>query len=224
MSIRTVDDLTDRLARELSWRKKELSDLKYYIGLMPPDSTRRRVLGRCSITILYAHWEGFVKLAGRYFLEFIAMQRLRNEELHPNLMTLSMRKQVNFAPNSQKASQFGKITNFFLSQMPGRAAIPYKTSIDTGSNLSSSVLREILWCLGLDYGPFETREKFIDSRLLGRRNFVAHGEATNVDPEEYDEMREGVIAMMTNLKTQIENSAALKTYLFETISMTEQQH
>jgi hypothetical protein len=213
MSIRTVDDLINKLAMELAWRKKELSDLKYYIGLMPPDSTRRKVLGRCSVAILYAHWEGFVKLAGRYFLEFITMQRLRNEELHPNLLTLSMRKQVNFAPNTQKASEFGKITNFFLSQMPGRAAIPYKTAIDTGSNLSSAVLREIMWCLGLDYTPFETREKFIDSRLLGRRNYVAHGEAMMVDPGEYDEMRAGVITMMTNLKTQIENSAVLKTYV-----------
>jgi len=213
MSIRTVDDLTDRLARELSWRKKELSDLKYYIDLMPPDSTRRKVLGRCSIAILYAHWEGFVKLSGRYFLEFVAMQRLRNEELHPNLVTLSMRKQIDFAPNARKASEFGKITSFFLFQMPGRAAIPYKTAIDTGSNLSSTVLREILWCLGLDYKPFETREKFIDSRLLGRRNFIAHGEATNVDPDEYEEMRGGVIEMMTNLKTQIENSAVQKNYM-----------
>lgn len=213
MSIRTIDDLSDKLARELIWRKKELSDLKYYIDLTPPDSTRRKVLGRCGVAILYAHWEGFVKLAGRYFLEFIAMQRLRNEELHPNLLTLSMRKQVNFAPNTLKASEFGKITNFFLSQMPGRAAIPYKTAIETSSNLSSAVLREIMWCLGLDYTPYETREKFIDSRLLGRRNFVAHGEVMDIDPGEYDDMRTGVIAMMTNLKTQIENSAVLKTYV-----------
>ncbi|MEA1945717.1 MAG: MAE_28990/MAE_18760 family HEPN-like nuclease [Thermodesulfobacteriota bacterium] len=213
MSIRTIDDLSDKLARELIWRKKELSDLKYYIGLTPPDSTRQKVLGRCGVAILYAHWEGFVKLAGRYFLEFITMQRLRNEELHPNLLTLFMRKQVNFAPNTLKTSEFGKITNFFLSQMPGRADIPYKTAIETSSNLSSAVLREITWCLGLDYTPYETREKFIDFRLLGRRNFVAHGEAMDVDPSEYDEMRTSVIAMMTNLKTQIENSAVLKTYV-----------
>jgi len=213
MSIRTIDNLSDKLTRELIWRKRELSDLKYYIDLTLPDSTRRKVLGRCGVAILYAHWEGFVKLAGRYFLEFIAMQRLRNEELHPNLLTLSMRKQVNFAPNTLKASEFGKITSFFLSQMPGRAAIPYKTAIETSSNLSSAVLREIMWCLGLDYTPYETREKFIDSRLLGRRNFVAHGEVMDIDPGEYDEMRTGVIAMMTNLKTQIENSAVLKTYV-----------
>ncbi len=217
MSIRTIDDLTDKLARELIWRKKELSDLKYYIDI-PSDYSRRKVLGRCGVAILYAHWEGFVKLAGRYFLEYIAMQRLSNKQLHPNLLTLSMRKQVNFASHTLKASQFGVIANFFLTQMPSRASIPYKTAIDTESNLSSGVLREITWCLGLDYTPFETREKFMDSSLLGKRNFVAHGEAMDVDPGEYEEMRVGVISMMTNLKTQIENSAIQKSYMKPTIS------
>lgn len=213
MSIRTIDDLTDKLARELSWRKKELSDLKYYIGLTPRNSTRRRVLGRCGITVLYAHWEGFVKIAGRCFLEFIAMQRLRNEELHPNLLTLSMMKKVNFAHNTLKASEFGKIASFFLSQMPNRSAIPYKTTVDTRSNLSSTVLREIMWCLALEYAPYETREKFIDCRLLARRNIVAHGEYVDVNPSEYDEMSACVIEMMTNLKNQIENSVILRTYM-----------
>lgn len=212
MRIRTIDDLTDKLASELAWRKKELSDLKYYIGLSPHYSTRRKVLGRCGVAILYAHWEGFVKLAGRYFLEFVAMQRLRNEELHNNLLTLSMRKRVKFSPNSRKTSEFSKITSFFLSQISDRATVPYKTAIDTESNLSSAVLREIMWCLGLDYSPYETRQKFIDSRLLGRRNHVAHGEDMDVDPDEYDEMRTAVIEMMTNLKSQIENSVVLKTY------------
>ena len=141
MSSGTIDSLSDKLAGELIWRKKELLDLSYYIGLTPRNYTRRQVLGRCGVAILYAHWEGFVKLAGRYFLEFIDMQKLRNKELHANLLTLSMRKQVNFATNTLKTSEFGKITNFFLSQLPSTAAIPYKTAIETSSNLSSAVLR-----------------------------------------------------------------------------------
>ena len=31
MTIRTFDELSDSLAGELAWRKKELSDLKYFI-------------------------------------------------------------------------------------------------------------------------------------------------------------------------------------------------
>jgi hypothetical protein len=212
MSIRTIDDLTEELARELIWRKKELSDLKYYIDLAASSSLRRKVLGRCGITLLYAHWEGFVKLAGRYFLEFIAMQRLRNVELHPNLLTLSMRQIVKPSPNARKASELGRITQFFMSEMQGRAMIPYKKPVETESNLSSSVFREILWCLGLDYDSYKTKEKFIDTRLLARRNHIAHGEDIGADPKEYDEMRETVIELMTDFKTQIENAAASRSY------------
>ncbi|MEW6348546.1 MAG: MAE_28990/MAE_18760 family HEPN-like nuclease [Thermodesulfobacteriota bacterium] len=213
MTIRTTSDLTDRLDRELAWRKKELSDLKYYIDLTPANAARRKVLGRCAVAMLYAHWEGFVKIAGRCFLEFVAMQRLRNEQLHPNLLTLSMRHQVKLPDTARKLSDFGKITEFFLSGIGRRSAIPFKSAVDTRSNLSSSQLQEIVWCLGLDYAAYETKEHFIDSVLLGRRNSVAHGEGMIVDPDEFDAMRDHVIEMMTTLKTQMENAAVLKTYM-----------
>jgi RiboL-PSP-HEPN len=213
MSIRTVDDLSGELDSELAWRKKELSDLKYFMDQAGAGAGRRRVLGRCGVAILYAHWEGFVKLASRYFLEFVAMQRLPNGQLGPNLLTLSLRSTISFSPEMRKHSEFGKITDFFLTKLSHRARFPFKTGLNTEANLSSSVLKEITWCLGIDYSPYQTKEKFIDSRLLGRRNHIAHGEGLDVDPDEFDEMRATVLEMMTCLKTELENSAALKTYL-----------
>lgn len=212
MSIRTIDDLSDHLNSELAWRKKELSDLKYFIDRGIVSTGRRRVLGRCGIALLYAHWEGFVKLSSRYFLEFVAMQRLRNEELQPHLLTLSLRSTVKFSPEAHKHSEYGKLTNFFMSELSNRAKLPFKKGLDTGSNLSSTVLKDITWCLGVDYSWYRTKEKFIDSRLLGRRNHIAHGEEVDVDPDEFEEMRGVVIEMMTYLKTELENCAALRSY------------
>lgn len=212
MNIRTVDNLSDKLSRELSWRKKELSDLKYYMDRSSSGPTRRRTLSRCGVAMLYAHWEGFVKQAGRAFLEFVAMQRLLNRQLHPNLLTLSMRHQVRFLPETRKSSEFAKFTEFFSSRMEDCSAIPYKTAINTESNLSSNVFREIIWSLGVDYSPYKTREKFIDSSLLGRRNRIAHGEVIDIGLDDYDKMRDIVIQMMSLLKNQLENSALLKEY------------
>lgn len=217
MSVRTVDDLSNELDSELAWRRKELSDLKYFIDQADTGAGRRRVLGRCGVTILYAHWEGFVKLASRYFLEFLAMQHHSNEQLRPHLLTLSLRSTVNFSPKTTKHSEFGKITDFFLTKLSQPARLPFKNGLDIEANLSSSVLKEIVWCLGLDYSPYQTKEKFLDSRLLGRRNQIAHGEGLDVDPREFDEMRTAVLEMMTHLKTDIENSAARKTYLREAL-------
>ena len=212
MTVRTIDDLNAKLSNELIWRKRELSDLKYYIEQPQSIPTRLNVLARCGVAILYAHWEGFVRLAGRYYLEFVTNQRLSNRDLNMNLLTLSMRKRVAFSPSSLKYSQYGRFTKFFSEHMGERANIPYKSAIDTQSNLSSGVLREIVWCLGIDYAPYETKEKFIDSRLLERRNYVAHGQSIKIDSEEYVQMRDIVIEMMESIKTQLENSAAQKHY------------
>ena len=213
MKIRTFDELSDSLSSELAWRKKELSDLKYFIEQSLPFPSRKQVLSRCGISILYAHWEGFIKLCGSKFLEYVAMQRHKNNELKRNLLTLSMKKFVSFSADSNKASEYGKITDFFINNMGSRASIPFKTAINTKSNLSSKVFKEIVWCLGIDYSPFETKEKFIDSRLLGRRNHIAHGQKLGINIIEYDEMRKTLIEMMTNFKTQIENCAINKEYL-----------
>lgn len=102
MSIRTFDDFSNRLDSDLAWRKKELSDLNFFLHQPNNDQTRNRVLSRCGIAILYAHWEGFVKIASQYYLEYVAMQRLRNEQLQPNLLTLSLRSSVSFSPESKK--------------------------------------------------------------------------------------------------------------------------
>lgn len=213
MSIQTVDNLSTKLDAELAWRKKELSDFKYLIEQAEQAPRRRRALGRSGITMLYAHWEGFVKLSSRHFLEFIAMQRLTNQDLAPNLLTLSLQSTLNFASESKKTSEFWKVTEFFTTRLATRARLPFKTGLATESNLSSAVLKEITWCLGVNYQPYETKEKFLDSKLLARRNHIAHGEEIDVDPKEFSEMRDVVSEMMNHFKTELENIAALGSYL-----------
>lgn len=88
-----------------------------------------------------------------------------------------------------------------------KSIFPYETAIDTESNLSSKVLKEIIWCLGFEYTPYETNEKFLDERLLAKRNFITHGEKLLVDIKEYSEIHQRIISLMDVFKTQIENSA-----------------
>lgn len=213
MSIRSIDDLSDRLASELAWRKKELSVLKYYIDMAKEEYGYNRVLSRCGVAVLYAHWEGFIKLASRYYIEYIAMQRLRNDQLQPNLLTLSLCSTVAFSPDSRKYSEYGKLTDFFLASNSSRAILPFKQGLNTESNLSSKVLKEITWCLGVDYAFYESKEKFIDSHLLNKRNHVAHGQDIDIDPNDYLEMRTIVIDMMSVFKTELENSAILRKFV-----------
>ncbi len=211
--IRTFDELSNSLTDDLAWRKKELTDLRSLIRGTKSVPINRKVLGRCGVTLLYAHWEGFVKNCSRHFLEYLTAQRLRNEEISKNLLTLSMVQSTNVSSETKRVSPFHSITSFFTTEMGERSRFPYRDGLSTESNLSSTVLEEIIWCLGLDFAPFETRKKFMDSRLLARRNHVAHGSHLEIDPDEYDEMREILFEMMNELKNQIENCAIQKRYL-----------
>lgn len=201
--IRTREALTDALAGDLAWRRKELADIK---RLTKAAHSEKAVLLRAGIALLYAHFEGFVQKAGRSYLEYVCMQRPLNEELCDSLIAVIVKNRLGGIADSRKASAFGDLVSFFRKDGQSRAKFPYKTAIDTESNVSSSVLREIVWCLNLDYSPYETKQKLIDTRLLAKRNHIAHGKDVLVDEEDFESLHEEVIGMMTLLKNQIENA------------------
>ncbi|MBH8564055.1 hypothetical protein I8748_18000 [Nostoc sp. CENA67] len=207
-----LENLIDRLSQDSAWRKKELSDLKTLIESKSLSFGRHNAILRSGVTILYAHWEGFVKTSASSYLEFVAMQKLRYEELSSNFVALAMKAKLDQAMETNKPTIFTEVTEFIMTKMAERSSIPYKNVIKTGSNLSSSILREIICILGLDYSFFETKQVIIDEKLLKNRNTIAHGEYLLLDREAYLELHSQVIEMMDNFRTQIENCAAMKSY------------
>ena len=118
-------------------------------------------------------------------MQFVAAQRLTCAQLAPNFVGVVIRAKLNVAAKSMKVSTTVDIITFFDTKMSARVQLPVKNVIDTESNLSSIVLREILWILGLDEGPYNLKKNVIDNKLLGRRNAIAHGEILNIDIDEY---------------------------------------
>lgn len=210
--IRTKEELVDRIAQEKVWRIREISELKNVVQTRSMSITRRRVVCRSGVAILYAHWEGFVKKSGTYFLDYVASQRLTLGELKGNFVTIAMKARIDQASLSKKYSAFEEITNHIRNNLGTRARIPYKGVVDTESNLSSTVLKEVAWCLGIDYGVFATKEKFIDSKLLASRNYVAHGEILNVDEADFLDLANEVVGLIEAFRGQLENAAINESY------------
>ena len=158
--IRTAFDLSSRISDDLIWRRKELTDLR---GLVQEYSgeLRSRVIIRCAIALLYAHWEGFIKKSSSYYLEYVASHRLPYKKLAANFVGLALRSKFNDLGASQKMSSGNALADFFCTKLDTKSAVPYKNVVDTKSNLSSTVLVDILDTLGLDASKFESRLKFI---------------------------------------------------------------
>ena len=213
MSVRTVEQLSDKLAEDLIWRKRELSEVKSLVEQRSISSQRHNALIRSGLVILYAHWEGFVKSASSSYLEYVSMQRLRYEQLSSNFLALAMKMKLSEARGTNKPSLYIPVCNFFLFELSQRCSLPYKDVISTASNLSSEILREITYSLGIDFSPYSTKSVLIDIKLLGSRNNIAHGNNLLVDREKYLELHFEVINMLDLFRNQIENAAISKSFM-----------
>jgi hypothetical protein len=211
MKIRTLEELVDLLNREMAWRKKELLEIKRLVD-SSKDSFRETTLIRSGVAMLYAHWEGFVKAAGTAYLNYVAMRKLKYEDLAAQLVALGMRKKLNEATQSRKATIHTEVARFFLTGLSERSSLPWESAVETKSNLKSEMLKEIACVLGIDYSQYETKEKLIDEKLLRCRNEIAHGQYLLVDYEEFCDLFDEMMNLLELFRNQIDNAATTCAY------------
>ncbi len=208
--IKTVEHLQNILDEELAWRKKELAVIK---SLVTEKSSRKDLVNchiRCGVALIYAHWEGFIKAAGSAYLTFIASQRLTYLELAKNFIAVAVQRSLNEAGLSNKLAIYVQITDFFTNGLTDRCILPLE--VQTKSNLSSEVLREVVYTLGLDYKEYETKAKLIDETLLKSRNEIAHGKYLLISVEQFTDLHSAVIELLDLFSNQISNAASTKAY------------
>jgi hypothetical protein len=213
MKIRTTEQLIDKVAAEISWRRKELTDLRNIVQSSVVSRTRREAMTRAAVALLYAHWEGFVKAVAEDYLEFVAMQRCKHSELSGNMLAIVLRSKLNAAQISKKIKTHLDVVDFFRDEMEGRCVLPYKSAVRTEANLSSTVLSEILRTLGFDITEYEPKYHLIDHKLVERRNHIAHGLALDVSVDDYLELQDEVLSLMNLFRNQIENYAVAGHHL-----------
>jgi hypothetical protein len=210
MKIRTTDELLERLDSEFGWRRKELTQIWSDVRAASPVSKPLRV--RSGVAMLYAHWEGFVRQASEVYLSYVAVRRLRLDELQPGLLALALRAKLSEFHEVDNTISHAEFVAFFLNHLGDRARIPVAAAVGTKSNLNSKRLKNVVGTLGLDYGPYELKENLIDSQLLAWRNSIAHGRYQCPNEDDFGILYNAITGLMRTFKDQVSNAALLGQY------------
>lgn len=211
MKIRSLEELQDRLDEDFSWRIKELIQLKSLIH-----ATNNPSFIRAGLALLCAHFEGFIKLSSNYYIIFICDQKIPNYKLKRNFIALEIKHQLQDCAQSDKTSYHQKFVEYAYSCWQKNFYVKYASNspvISTESNPSSTVVKEIMKSIGLDFTPFETKKNYIDTDLLSNRHKIVHGERFSMDLKEFDSTYENVVKILKEYKEIILNSAIQRKYL-----------
>lgn len=208
MRIRNLTQLREFLDKDLAWRKRELTTLEYM--LERARRHERAFLLRAAVCVLYAHWEGFVRVAATSYASFVAAQGLRYRDLTPNFVALGLRSEI---ASAARSSRLTDLTGVAEKMIHGdeRARIDWENSAPTG-NMDSVRFAQVLRLVGLNTDNYAPKNRLLDRELLGKRNLVAHGIPVEVDADDYAELHTEIIRLVDMFRDDVENAAALGVF------------
>ncbi|NPD26784.1 MAE_28990/MAE_18760 family HEPN-like nuclease [Corallococcus exiguus] len=217
MSLLNVDDLETKLAKDVSWRKKEIADLTT-LALQLGDNASH--ISRSGLVILCAHWEGYLKQSTQRYVEHVVAQRLKLRDLAPVFIANTFYSDVK---NAASANHPGSEENHIrLAKRILRGLdepCPQATwIINTESNPGTGVMERILRSIGIDFklglnmAEWSGMKAFIDEHIVGDRHKIAHGEFHKIDSSEFISRAGRLLSLLDRLTEVLIQAAANRAY------------
>jgi RiboL-PSP-HEPN len=201
--IRDEAELSHLLNSDLSWRRKELSDLKSAIN--KADLLSKNVLLRALAAMCYAHFEGYIKYSMIKYFYYVTSRRLFYREINKiyrkNRFYATWKALISDSSYSSFCRFFDKINNAENERFTKINSI----IVDPQSNLNFERLCSFCERCGVDPSDFKDDEIFVDRVLLKRRNAIAHGEDEMIGREEMDQLVDNVLSLMSRFSGHLEN-------------------
>lgn len=218
MKIKNLYELEEKIDSELSWRKKELTSIKFDVdkskqGLKTEQSKAIKI----GIVMLYAHWEGAIKSIAEFYLVYVSGLHLKYGELKNNFLAIAMKRDLNEFEETKKATIHNRLIDNIYLKKDEVSQIPCKNVIKTESNLKMDRFKEIAATIGIDESPYTSKDKLIDQRLLGNRNKIAHGEKLETldgisTVSDYVELHEKVLELIEEFAKSVREAAKNEGY------------
>lgn len=210
MKLKTIQQLSNALNDEITWRKREIIELRMQAARK--DSMTHKTILRAGVAVLYSHWEGFVKASSELLLNYISNQKLKNSELSEVYVVQSFKSHLSTLADTKNSGVALESLRFILDKMEESSSINHKNYVNTESNLSSEVFDRIASSIGVDVSKYMHLYPFIDESIVNKRNYIAHGEFMDVNLDEYKRISDRVFDLIRQYKDDIENIAVSKSY------------
>lgn len=218
MKIKTIEKLQEKLEEDLSWRKKELINIKTLIE----DETNnidKNILIRSGIALLCAHWEGYIRYVANMYIVYICNINIKTKELKENFLALLLRKDIVSSGMTEKTSVHIRLIDKIKDIRENKFYIRYSEDnriIKTNSNLSYEIFNEILKSINIE-NKYELKKNYIDYNLLKRRHEIVHGEKTEFEIEDFISTFNIITNILEEFKDQVISAAENKVYLKENL-------
>jgi hypothetical protein len=217
VKIRSAEELEDSLDKDLVWRRKEFTTLKFMVK--DARNHEKEILLRASIALLYAHWEGHVKHCSMAYINYLNSMALKYNDLKDNFFQMSLGEKFSQGFSIKRFSSQRELCEYVnVGSLGDNFSIAADSVIDTESNLKSEVLFNILEQLGLDCSMFELKKQFIDAKLLKCRNAIAHGSKVNdVEMQDaYSELENELLSMIVVFHNLVKNAVNSRSFMKNT--------
>ena len=210
--MQTLEDLLTLLDGEYSWRLKELISMRSLVS--QEDIKKSQIFIRTSLVFLYAHWEGFIRKATEYYLEYINEQGHNYEEINYNLTALALKHQgLQLEQKSDNIDRYFKAVNFILNRSSIPVRLPASKVIKDPSVLNSELFKNLLEILGLSEEHYQLKKKKLDEILIKERHDIAHGKRNNISIGDFNATYDMVVNFLEYFKDQLYISALETGYL-----------
>ncbi len=203
--------LFDYLDHEMAWRIKEIHQFKLAVQNSSGKNEQAHI--RAGVSMLYAHWEGFVKCAANAYINYLSHRANKNSEMRPCFVALGMKSKLGAASVSTKHEASVAVVSYLLDELDKPIQLPRSEAVSTESNLSSTVFVNIVGWIGIDPTPYSSRFPLIDTTLLHSRNRIAHGEYLDIGSDRFFELAKDILEMLRWFKTDIENAVVGSAFL-----------
>ncbi|MBE0470892.1 MAG: hypothetical protein IBX55_15470 [Methyloprofundus sp.] len=199
----------DKLNKELAMRKKEVSELYLLVQAEKSENTKKYLL-RALLLMIYAHWEGFVRISSQKYLQFILKEKPSCESLVPSMKAFYVHS---LYIAGKRGSEWDKFLNAFNHEELLIFDVDVSDQLSTQSNLNTKVFKDIVSKIGVSDLDIDLLKGVLDDGLLASRNAIAHGEMTQLEFQDVELYKEKILDLLDLYADLLIENFNSKSYL-----------